>query len=43
MGLEFREHAAQLCRRMPALAAAPGEEADFAASGIVTFAPEAMP
>jgi hypothetical protein len=38
MGLEFREHAALLCKRMPALATTPEEEVAFAAAGEVTFA-----
>lgn len=41
MGLEFREHAALLCKRMPALAATAEEEREFAATGTVAFASEA--
>ena len=38
MGLEFREHAALLCKRMPILAATADEEREFAATGKVEFA-----
>ena len=41
MGLEFREQAALLCKRMPTLAATPEEEREFAAAGKVVFAPGA--
>lgn len=37
MGMDFREHAALLRKRMPALAATAEEEAEFAASGTITF------
>jgi len=40
MGLEFREQAALLCRRMPVLAATPQEEQEFAATGAVAFTAE---
>ena len=40
MGLEFREHAALLSKRMPALATTPGEEQEFAATGRVAFPAE---
>jgi hypothetical protein len=40
MGLEFREHAALLAKRMPALATTPEEEQEFTAAGKVAFAAE---
>jgi hypothetical protein len=40
MGLEFREQAALLCKRMPVLATTPDEEREFAAGGRVMFAAE---
>lgn len=42
MGLEFREHATLLRKRMPALAATPEEEREFAANGTVVFATEQL-
>ena len=37
MGLEYREQAALLFKRMPMLAVTDADERDFAASGVITF------
>lgn len=39
MGLDYRQHAARLAKRIPVLAVTLADEAEYGASGVVRFAP----